>query len=137
MTITVRGADVGPETDNLAVRAADMVLQATGRRFGVHLTLDKRIPVQAGLGGGSSDAAAALHLVNQLAGNAGAASRTAPVRRAPGERRALLPVQRGTAGARLGPWRADDAARAAARCAGPPAGAAGGDADRGGLRLDR
>lgn len=70
VTITVRGADVGPDTDNLAVRAADMVLQATGRRFGVHLTLDKRIPLQAGLGGGSSDAAAALHLVNQLAGNA-------------------------------------------------------------------
>ena len=45
-----------------------MVLQATGRRFGVHLTLTKRIPVQAGLGGGSSDAAAALILVNQLAG---------------------------------------------------------------------
>jgi 4-diphosphocytidyl-2-C-methyl-D-erythritol kinase len=45
-----------------------MVLQATGRRFGVHLKLTKRIPVQAGLGGGSSNAAAALILVNQLAG---------------------------------------------------------------------
>ena len=70
VTITVRGADVGPDADNLAVRAAEMVLQATGRRFGVHLTLDKRIPLQAGLGGGSSDAAAALHLTNLLAGNA-------------------------------------------------------------------
>ena len=69
-SITVLGADVGPAADNLAVRAADMVLQATGRRFGVHLTLEKRIPVQAGLGGGSSDAAAALLLTNQLAGNA-------------------------------------------------------------------
>lgn len=70
VTITVRGADIGPDADNLAVRAADMVLQATGRRFGIHLTLDKRIPVQAGLGGGSSDAAAALHLANQLANHA-------------------------------------------------------------------
>jgi len=70
VTIEVQGADIGPDADNLAVRAAEMVLQATGRRFGVHLTLDKRIPVQAGLGGGSSDAAAALVLANQLAGNA-------------------------------------------------------------------
>lgn len=70
VSIEVRGADVGPPEQNLAVRAADMVLQATGRRFGVHLTLDKRIPMQAGLGGGSSDAAAALLLTNQLAGNA-------------------------------------------------------------------
>ncbi|HEX5003906.1 MAG TPA: 4-(cytidine 5'-diphospho)-2-C-methyl-D-erythritol kinase [Gemmatimonadales bacterium] len=70
VTIEVRGADVGPAADNLAVRAAEMVLQATGRRFGIHLTLEKRIPVQAGLGGGSSDAAAALVLANQLAGNA-------------------------------------------------------------------
>lgn len=68
VTIDVEGADVGPAPENLAVRAAEMVLQATGRRFGVHLTLTKRIPAQAGLGGGSSDAAAALILVNQLAG---------------------------------------------------------------------
>jgi len=68
-TIEVRGAELGDPAENLAVRAADMVLQATGRRFGVHLTLDKRIPVQAGLGGGSSDAAAALILTNQLAGS--------------------------------------------------------------------
>lgn len=70
VTIDVRGADLGNPADNLAVRAAEMVLQATGRKFGVHLELEKRIPVQAGLGGGSSDAAAALLLTNQLAGNA-------------------------------------------------------------------
>ena len=69
VSIDVRGAVVGPAQDNLAVRAVDMVLQATGRQFGVHLTLEKRIPMQAGLGGGSSDAAAALILTNQLAGN--------------------------------------------------------------------
>ncbi len=70
VSIEVHGADVGPARDNLAVRAAEMVLQATGGRFGVHLTLEKQIPTQAGLGGGSSDAAAALLLTNQLAGNA-------------------------------------------------------------------
>jgi 4-diphosphocytidyl-2-C-methyl-D-erythritol kinase len=66
----VEGADVGPAERNLAVRATEMVLEATGRRFGVHLTLTKRIAVRAGLGGGSSDAAAALHAVNRLANGA-------------------------------------------------------------------
>ena len=70
VSIDVEGADVGPADENLAVRAARLVLEATGRRFGVHLRLTKRIPVRAGLGGGSSDAAAALHAVNHLAGGA-------------------------------------------------------------------
>jgi 4-diphosphocytidyl-2-C-methyl-D-erythritol kinase len=70
VTIEVEGADTGPPNQNLAVRAAERVLEATGNRFGVHLKLVKRIPIRAGLGGGSSDAAAALHLVNKLAGNA-------------------------------------------------------------------
>jgi 4-diphosphocytidyl-2-C-methyl-D-erythritol kinase len=68
--LEVSGADCGPEEDNLAVRAAQMVLDATGRPFGVQLRLAKHIPVQAGLGGGSSDAAAALSAVNRLAGDA-------------------------------------------------------------------
>jgi 4-diphosphocytidyl-2-C-methyl-D-erythritol kinase len=56
--------------DNLAVRAARAVLDATGNRFGVAIELTKRIPVRAGLGGGSSDAAAVLHAVNALADGA-------------------------------------------------------------------
>lgn len=67
ISLTVEGADCGPAEQNLAWRAAELVLAATGRRFGVHLTLTKAIPVQGGLGGGSSDAAAALVAVNQLA----------------------------------------------------------------------
>jgi 4-diphosphocytidyl-2-C-methyl-D-erythritol kinase len=70
ITLEVDGPDLGPTDENLAVRAARAVLDATGRRFGVAMTLTKRIPVRAGLGGGSSDAAAALHAVNALAGNA-------------------------------------------------------------------
>lgn len=70
VTLVLDGPDLGPAEENLAVRAARMVLEATGNRFGVDITLTKRIPVRAGLGGGSSDGAAALHAVNALAGNA-------------------------------------------------------------------
>lgn len=70
VTLVLDGPDLGPAEENLAVRAARMVLEATGNRFGVDITLMKRIPVRAGLGGGSSDGAAALHAVNALAGNA-------------------------------------------------------------------
>jgi 4-diphosphocytidyl-2-C-methyl-D-erythritol kinase len=68
--LEVDGPDLGPADENLAVRAARAVLEATGNRFGVSITLTKQIPVRAGLGGGSSDAAAALHAVNALTGNA-------------------------------------------------------------------
>ena len=68
--LSVDGPDLGPPEQNLAVRAARAVLEATGHKFGVALELTKRIPVRSGLGGGSSDAAAALHAVNALAGNA-------------------------------------------------------------------
>lgn len=68
--LEVDGPDLGPAEENLAVRAARAVLEATGRKFGVRIELTKKIPTRAGLGGGSSDAAAALHAVNALAGNA-------------------------------------------------------------------
>ncbi|HKI95552.1 MAG TPA: 4-(cytidine 5'-diphospho)-2-C-methyl-D-erythritol kinase [Gemmatimonadales bacterium] len=70
ITLESPGAELGPVEENLAYRAAEMVLAATGRRFGVAIELTKRIPVSAGLGGGSSDGAATLHAVNALAGNA-------------------------------------------------------------------
>ena len=69
VTIEVEGGDAGPPEQNLALKAAQRVLDATGNRFAIHLSLTKRIPVRAGLGGGSSDAAAALHAVNRLAGD--------------------------------------------------------------------
>jgi len=53
---------VGPE--NLALRAIDLLAQSAGVRPHGHLALTKRIPSAAGLGGGSSDAAAALLIAN-------------------------------------------------------------------------
>ena len=70
VTLETDAKDLGPVAENLAVRAAHAVLAATGNRFGVAIELTKRIPVRAGLGGGSSDAAAALHAVNALADRA-------------------------------------------------------------------
>ena len=53
--------------DNLAWRAADAWLRATGAEHGAHVELWKRLPVAAGLGGGSSDAGAVLRALTQLA----------------------------------------------------------------------
>jgi 4-diphosphocytidyl-2-C-methyl-D-erythritol kinase len=62
-------ADMPKDASNLVWRAAKALWSASGRRGevrGVHVTIDKRIPSQAGLGGGSSDAAAALTALNEL-----------------------------------------------------------------------
>lgn len=52
--------------DNLVVRAATAFFEHTGQKSGVVIKLQKRIPHGAGLGGGSSDAAATLLALNQL-----------------------------------------------------------------------
>ena len=52
--------------DNLVLRVADAMRGAFGVREGARLTLTKRLPVAAGLGGGSADAAAALRLLARL-----------------------------------------------------------------------
>ncbi len=52
--------------DDLCVRAAQALQQATGCRHGAHIHLRKQIPVQAGMGGGSSDAATVLLGLNHL-----------------------------------------------------------------------
>ena len=52
--------------DNLCLRAADALRRATGVRRGAALRLVKRIPAAAGLGGGSSDAATTLTLLDRL-----------------------------------------------------------------------
>jgi len=51
------------ETDNLVTRARDLFLAGHADTPSFQLTLKKRLPIAAGLGGGSSDAAAALRLI--------------------------------------------------------------------------
>ncbi len=52
--------------DNLVARACEAFFARAGRRGGFDIYLEKRIPVAAGLGGGSSDAAATLNALNLL-----------------------------------------------------------------------
>jgi len=63
ITCQVIGAEshkIGPKDDNLAYRAARLLKSEYGISEGVHLTIDKRIPVAGGMAGGSADAAGAL-----------------------------------------------------------------------------
>ncbi|HEX6924491.1 MAG TPA: 4-(cytidine 5'-diphospho)-2-C-methyl-D-erythritol kinase [Longimicrobiaceae bacterium] len=70
ITLQVEGGiETGPPTDNLVVRAARRFLDEVGRPDeGLSIELHKRIPAAAGLGGGSSDAAATLRALNRLFG---------------------------------------------------------------------
>lgn len=64
---TGKGLDPLPaEHENLALRAVQLLRERAGVEAGISLRLVKRIPAAAGLGGGSSDAAAALLAANQL-----------------------------------------------------------------------
>jgi len=61
-----RGIRVGPANENLAHRAACAYRKAAGLKMGVNIRLTKNIPAGAGLGGGSSDAAAVLRALDHL-----------------------------------------------------------------------
>ena len=54
--------------DDLVLRAARALQAATGSTQGAHIAIDKQIPAQAGMGGGSSDAASTLIALNRLWG---------------------------------------------------------------------
>ncbi|HCY16898.1 MAG: 4-(cytidine 5'-diphospho)-2-C-methyl-D-erythritol kinase [Curvibacter sp. GWA2_64_110] len=52
--------------DDLIVRAARALQAASGTGLGAHIAVEKRLPAQAGMGGGSSDAASTLLALNRL-----------------------------------------------------------------------
>lgn len=63
------GGALPADDSNLICRAAKAYFAKSGKPFGVSVKLEKRIPMQAGMGGGSADAAAMLRALNTLDGN--------------------------------------------------------------------
>lgn len=66
-TLECNNPEVPVDGTNLILKAAEAFALATGWTGGAHFKLTKRIPMGAGLGGGSSNAVAALRALNQLA----------------------------------------------------------------------
>ena len=69
LSLTLTGpfaADLGPSGDNLVMRAATALRAAFAIEAGAALSLEKRLPVASGIGGGSADAAAALRALARL-----------------------------------------------------------------------
>lgn len=67
ITLTCDDKSVPTDERNIVIKAANAFFKATGVTFGVDIFLEKKIPMQAGLGGGSADGAAALLGLNLLA----------------------------------------------------------------------
>jgi 4-diphosphocytidyl-2-C-methyl-D-erythritol kinase len=68
ITLTCSDPDLDSGSGNLAWKAADLFLRETRHPGGAAIELHKHIPHGAGLGGGSSDAAAVLRALNEQAG---------------------------------------------------------------------
>ncbi|MDD4168994.1 MAG: 4-(cytidine 5'-diphospho)-2-C-methyl-D-erythritol kinase [Desulfotomaculaceae bacterium] len=68
ISLTVPGGEVSACSDNLVCRAADLLRSHAGIKCGARIKLIKNIPVEAGLGGGSADAAVTLIMLNRIWG---------------------------------------------------------------------
>ena len=66
ISLSVTKGSAPPGQENLMWKAAELFFAETGISGGVRMELEKHIPAQAGLGGGSSDAAAVLRGLNRL-----------------------------------------------------------------------
>lgn len=66
--LTCDAAEVPVDGTNLVMKAAEVFARRTGWRGGAKFFLEKRVPMGAGLGGGSSDGVAALKALRRLAG---------------------------------------------------------------------
>jgi len=66
ITLSVEGNSVPAGPGNLVYRAAERLREFSGKKAGVRIRLVKNIPVEAGLGGGSADAAVTLAALNEL-----------------------------------------------------------------------
>ena len=64
----IEGSDLLADENNLVYRAAALLMEKRQIREGVSITLQKKIPIAAGMAGGSADAAATLRGVNALFG---------------------------------------------------------------------
>jgi 4-diphosphocytidyl-2-C-methyl-D-erythritol kinase len=64
--LEIVGSDLPTNSENLVYRAAERYLELAGIKAGVHLRLEKNLPIAAGLGGGSSDAAATLRGLSRI-----------------------------------------------------------------------
>jgi 4-diphosphocytidyl-2-C-methyl-D-erythritol kinase len=68
LTLEATGEGLPPPEEDLTMRAARLLRERTGYGGGARMRLTKTIPIAAGLGGGSSDAAAALRGLDRLWG---------------------------------------------------------------------
>jgi 4-diphosphocytidyl-2-C-methyl-D-erythritol kinase len=101
LTLTIDGPFGGKlsnDDDNLVLLAARALAQKAGREALAHIHLDKRLPVAAGIGGGSADAAATLRGLTRLWGLPFSMSDLHPLAKALG---ADVPVCLGSSAARM------------------------------------